>query len=343
MFYFLHISKCAGSTFVDLAARNTTLFRPNANGNPLNPLTGKRLAFWQWSSGEQQYLLSSSICGLIANENVLGHKMQFYEGVTYVTILRDPIDRLFSYYQFNHERPEKEASLEDRGRKFVKFLKNEAGFGWRKNSIVTALTYPSRKKNNPNRLALAKQRLGQFDHVLMMENLSEQVACLSKHGWTQLGVQWKKASQPGEAAFRWSAAREALKDRPRVLDRLLSENQQDLELYAFACELADQREIERPQKLPAQSSRVVPNSTNFEFLIFCAYEAFLNADMQHCTEILKAAASSAGAKKWGHAGDLVAIAIKRFAAPEQAEAERVARTRLKDAQMSATALPQSSR
>lgn len=341
MFYFLHISKCAGSTFVELAARNTILFRPNANGNPLNPLTGKRLAFWQWSPGEQQYLLSSPICGLIANENVLGRKMEFYEGVTYVTILRDPIDRLFSYYQFNHERPDKEESLEDRGRKFAKFLRKDVGLGWRKNSIVSALTHPSRDEHSPRRLALAKERLAQFDHVFVMENLSEQVATLSEYGWSDLAVQWRKATQPGEAAFRWSAAREALKGHQKVADRLLAENEQDLELYAFARELAKQRETKRPklQRLPTQPNRVVPDSTNFEFLVFCAYEAFLTGDAQRCAEILKAAAScsSVGVPKGKHDGDFVAMGLKRFAAPEQAEAERLARTKLRVARMAATA------
>ena len=341
MFYFLHISKCAGSTFVELAGRNTTPFRPNANGNPLNPLTGKRIPIWHWNSAEQQYLLSSPICGLIANENNLGHHVEFYERVVYVTILRDPIDRLFSYYQFNYGRPDKDQPLEERGRKFAKFLKNKTGTEWRKNSLVTALTYPSRKKVTSSRLQLAKKRLAQFDHVFIMDNLAEQVSVLSQYGWAHLGVAWRKASQPGETASRWSAAREALARYPKVLERLMAQNEEDLELYAFARELAEQCKSAPPrlERLAAPSTRVMPESNHFEFLIFCAYETFLKKDTAHCLKLLRSAAEQPAAKpvKPGSAEDFIAFALDRFAAPERVEKERVARSQLRAARLTAPA------
>src|SRR6185312_15252061 len=134
--YFLHITKCAGTSFVTLARKNVSLFRPGANGNPLNPLTSKRLRYWTWTPAEQRYFLSSGLCELVANENQLGADFEFYADVRYITILRDPLDRLFSEYQFRM-RPDKTKSIEERGRLFANFLERDQGTRWRRNTLLT--------------------------------------------------------------------------------------------------------------------------------------------------------------------------------------------------------------
>ena len=69
---------------IGLARTNVFLFRPEATGNPLNPLTGERISYWLRNADEQQYFLTA------------GAGESFFDGVIYCTILRDPIDLLFS-------------------------------------------------------------------------------------------------------------------------------------------------------------------------------------------------------------------------------------------------------
>ena len=231
MFYFLHITKCAGTSFIALARKNVSLFRPGANGNPLNPLTSNRLRYWTWRPEEQRYLLSSDWFELIANENQLGVDHQFFAGVTYITILRDPLDRLFSEYQFRSRSPEKGIPLEIRGRRFAAFLENR-GVHWRRNTLVTALSH----RGDPprERLQLAKQRLLQFDHLFLTDTLSEDMETLARYGWRHLEVPWKNTPAGSENAAGWSVAREALRDHPKLLAQLTTEHEADLELYVFA-------------------------------------------------------------------------------------------------------------
>src|ERR1044071_8786024 len=143
MFYFLHITKCAGSSFIQLARKNVSLYFPNANGNPLNPLTGQRLNYWCWSPAEQCYFLTTPLWQLVANEREMGRDAPFIDGVVYVPVLREPLDRIFSEYQFTIERPYQERPLEERGRRFALFLKNR-GTRWRRNTLLRTLTYRAR-------------------------------------------------------------------------------------------------------------------------------------------------------------------------------------------------------
>ncbi len=320
MLYFLHISKCAGSSFVTLARKNLRLFIPNANGNPINLVTGERLAYWKWAPEEQQYFLSSDAWQLVANENQLGRSAEFFDRVTYVTILREPIDRLFSQWQFAVEKPGKHEPLEERGRKFARFLQTESGRNWKKNYLLATLTYQGQR--DPQRLTVAKQRLEQFDHVFLMDTLADDIRVLAGHGWTDVDLPWRNTAAPGEAS--WSAARAALGGHPDVLERLLETHAEDIELYAYARALVERRKTERPrlERRPA-ASREIPDSDNFEFVVICAYEAYLNGDEAGCRELLKAAERLPEAAKVNirKNPNLTEFALRRFGAPERAEKE----------------------
>jgi hypothetical protein len=321
MLYFLHISKCAGSSFITLARKNLRLFTPNANGNPINLVTGERLAYWKWAPEEQQYFLSSDAWQLVANENQLGRKAEFFAGVTYVTILREPIDRLFSQWQFAVEKPGKDEPLEERGRKFARFLQTESGRSWKRNYLLATLTYQGHR--DPQRLAIAKQRLEQFDHVFLMDSLAEDIRVLANDGWTDVDLPWRNTAAPGEAS--WSAARAALSGHPDVLERLLETHAEDIELYDYARALVERRKAERPQlkRHPAISHREIPDSDNLEFIVICAYEAHLNGDEARCRELLKQAeklpeAAEVNIRK---NPNLTEFALRRFSAPQRAEKE----------------------
>ena len=236
MFYFLHISKCAGSSFIALARKNLTLFLPNANGNPINHVTGERLKFWKWTPEEQHYFLSAGTWQLVANENQLGQKHQFFDDIRYVTIMREPLDRLFSAWQFAIEKPGKEEPLEERGRKFAQFLRTGTGMNWKRNYLLGALTYQDRQQS-PRRLKIGRERLVQLDHVFLMDNLGADIQSLARDGWLELDLPWRNTAAPGEA--NWSAARAALAEYPDVLKGLTQAHEQDLELYAFARDLVE--------------------------------------------------------------------------------------------------------
>ncbi|HEX5422577.1 MAG TPA: sulfotransferase family 2 domain-containing protein [Candidatus Acidoferrales bacterium] len=324
MFYFLHITKCAGTSFIALARKNVSLFRPCANGNPLNPLTSNRLQFWTWQPDEQRHFLSSGLCELIANENQLGLHHQFYEGVIHITILRDPLDRLFSEYQFRSRGPENDVPLEMRGRRFAAFLENERGVSWRRNTLVTALSY--RGGDSTERLDLAKQRLLQFDHVFLTDTLSEDMKVLGKYGWDHLQVPWKNTPAGTEKAAGWSVAREALRDHPKLLEQLSAEHSLDLELFAFAKAHFARRaaNVEQPQRAPLPSTREMPESDNFEFLLYCAYEAHLKGDESGCMTFLSRAGRFPEADEIfeGRGKAFVKRALQRFSAPKRVEKER---------------------
>ena len=324
MFYFLHITKCAGTSFIALARKNVSLFRPCANGNPLNPLTSNRLQFWTWSPEEQRYFLSSGLCELIANENQLGVHHQFYEGTSYITILRDPLDRLFSEYQFRSRGPENDVPLEVRGQKFAAFLENERGVSWRRNTLVTALSY--RGGDSTERLEVAKQRLLQFDHVFLTDCLSEDMKALAKYGWDHLQVPWKNTPAGAENAAGWSVAREALRDYPKLLEQLSAEHALDLELFAFAQAHFGPHvvSIAGKERMPLPTPREMPESDNFEFLLYCAYEAHLKGDESGCIALLDRAGRFPEADEIfeGRSKNFVKRALQRFSAPKRVEKER---------------------
>ena len=184
MIYFLHISKCAGTSFVALARSNLRLFTPSANGNPIDILHAKRLKFWRWTPAEQRYFLSSPAWDMVANERWMGESGEFFAGVSYVTILRDPIDRLFSAWQFTRNKEAQDESLGRRGQKFAHFLQTDSSLQWRRNYLISALTSRERARAG-NCLELAMRRLDRFDHVFLMENLAEDIVAMSREGWTR--------------------------------------------------------------------------------------------------------------------------------------------------------------
>ncbi len=322
MFYFLHISKCAGSSFIQLARKNVPLYFPNANGNPLNPLTGEFLKFWCWPPTEQCYFLTTPLWQLVANEREMGRDVPFIAGVVYVTILRDPLDRIFSAYQFSVERPYKERPLEERGHRFASFLKYH-GTTWRRNSLLRTLTYRARD-NGWERLELAKQRLEQFDHVFLRDNLGSDIDVFARHGWTHLEFPWKNARAPGE--LKWSAAREALREYPELLEQLTDRNAADLELYAHASQISASRKSASPnlKRVPPPVERLMPDSGNFDFLVTCAFEAFLRRDTPAAKQILGCAEKLPGADQVEcQQSTFIDFALQQFAKRRQDKERRM--------------------
>jgi len=250
--------------------------------------------------------------------------------VRYIVILREPLDRLFSAWQFAIEKPGKDVPLEERGRKFAHFLRNETGINWRRNYLLNTLTYQDRSQS-PKRLAVGKQRLAQFDHLFLMNDLATDIKGLAKDGWLELDLPWRNTAAPGEA--NWSAARAALADHPDLLEGLTRANEQDIELYAFGRELVEKRKAAPPQLQRRQiGERKMPKSDNFEFILACAYEAYLKKDEPGCRKLLRLAKSLPEVSQMDPPRrDFVEFALRRFAEPDRAEKEHRRKAREKKA------------
>jgi hypothetical protein len=335
MFYFLHLHKCAGSTFVDLAESNgVVLFKPNANGNPLNPLTGKRWAFWEWDEIEQRYLASSQHFGFIANERELGREHEFYEGVTYVVNLRDPIERMLSHFEWRYrDKFDSERSAHERAKAFVDYVGSHKSVWWAENYFVHALTHSSGKSGRTERpaldlLSLAKKRLENFDRIFFVDRFDSDVLAMKAYGWTPAERRLKSLSSDGAAR---ASVRDALSEFPDMLKRILSRNEDDLELYAYARRIADERGRAVPARRFTASRHERPESNRFEFLLFCAHEAHVLGRSAECRELLASARDLATPADLDgiERGAFVETAAARFASPVKAAA-RPARQAIKD-------------
>jgi hypothetical protein len=202
---------------------------------------------------------------------------------------------------------------------------------------VTALTH--RGGSHADRLQLAKQRLLEFDHIFLTDTLSEDMKTLERYGWQHLEVPWKNAPAGAENAAGWSIAREALRDHPKLLEQLNAEHEIDLELYAFAKSLVSGSGSgsPRPKRVPL-SDREMPGGDNFEFLLFCAYEAFLKNDRPGCLALLHRAGRLPAAAEIfdGPSEDFVEHTLERFGSPKRVERERRQKRRRKGSAIAAT-------
>ena len=76
----------------------------------------------------------------------------------------------------------------------------------------------------------------------------------------------------------------------------------------------------------------MPESDNFEFLLACAYEAFMNKDELGCRKLLRRAEEMPEAGKLDPPRkDFIEFALRRFASPERAEKEHRRKAREKKA------------
>jgi len=251
--YFLHIHKAGGSTFVNLARQNCTLYQPNANGTPVkildgssklreewivNPNTGfndkiinwKYIEFWKWDIYRQSKFFKKSNFDFIAPESSpfrkssLGNNMLPKEFVKYVVVLRDPLDLIVSSYY--DRRIADDNSGKNKFGSLENFIMSYDKFKDWNNLLVRAFSSNFSKPN----LEEAKKRLLKFNALLFLDSYSQDIKIMKiKFGWNIIDTDKFR-----EGTRINSNARELLKDKPNLLKRLQENNTIDLEFYEYA-------------------------------------------------------------------------------------------------------------
>ena len=231
MFYFLHVHKGGGTYLINEARRQCKLYPVEANGNPLYAGGGPEIPYWTWDHVRQRdFLLSLGDC-FIANEHALGEEFVLHPDIVYVTILRDPLDRVLS--QFNAEVRGFESGARDAApyawlfqkKGFAWFCENLASeVNWANNYMVKQLTTEvGRKFVTTDDLRLAMGRLRLFDTVVLFERVPSSGNIMAKFGWTYFDEQFERVNA--------TDARSALAAEPAALAALEQVNALDLELY----------------------------------------------------------------------------------------------------------------
>ncbi|MEM7791159.1 MAG: hypothetical protein AAF546_07150, partial [Verrucomicrobiota bacterium] len=109
IYYFLHIHKCGGSSLVNyLKSAGLCAYPHSKNGNPsylfdILP-NGKVdsncwIPFWDWSDKEQTDFYVNGGGNFYVNEWGLPSDFRPIQGITYLTLLRDPVRRVYSHYR----------------------------------------------------------------------------------------------------------------------------------------------------------------------------------------------------------------------------------------------------
>lgn len=181
MIYFLHIHKCGGSTFVNLATKNgEILHNPNKNGNPYGT-DGKIIPFWNYSKTELEKFFSSSNFTFCSNETCLKY-MHCDKSIKYVSIIRHPIDIIISCYHHQNEGTKSNISFHD----FVKKKKLlERG-------KLSLQDYETQYFNNPlifyfsgcSDIQIAMENAKKFDAIICLDNYKKDIRIMQEiAGW----------------------------------------------------------------------------------------------------------------------------------------------------------------
>lgn len=151
---FLHIHKCAGSFFIGLVRKLPNQIVPSNDGLITCPFLRSRsshlkklcgtsqnavLPFWNWPSQVQARYFSALNYTFIANERWLGHTVKDHDNhspdslhVEYVTIIRNPLDRIASHFHYARMYPA--SALHGRNLSLASFIRDgpcrepDAGF-----------------------------------------------------------------------------------------------------------------------------------------------------------------------------------------------------------------------
>ena len=186
MIYFLHIHKSGGSTFVNLAVKNKEkLHKPNKNGNPYDD-KDKIIPFWDYDKDKLLKFFSKKDFTFCANETRM-KEMHLDEKIKYVTVLRHPVDTILSCY--HHELHGSKSKIPFDKFFSIKVLleRNKLAMQRYEHDYFSGpLTY---YLTGGKDVALAEERLRQFDAVIFLDSYQNDVKVMEKvAGWKVLDI-----------------------------------------------------------------------------------------------------------------------------------------------------------
>lgn len=271
---FHHVWKCGGSNFCAMAMRNGESV-PNAEDDEANRCnlgasprvfshysSSKRFTFAAW----QQPLPKDVPLGSMK--------------VAVITILRNPLDQALSHFRHTESVAGLWSGFED----FLDFgvclaqfsgaspgdlndwcqpYKGMDPFSYFEDNMQTRWLLGdggdiSRRKLGTASLAEAKKRLDSFDDVMILEQFHKRDAFrMAKYGWQDLDDGLMSNKTAGTNVH--SNAAKFLASDQKLLAKLKSIQNFDLELYAYACKLAAKQAGGHAEAAQARSLRAMPH------------------------------------------------------------------------------------
>lgn len=219
-YFFLHIEKTAGTSLVE--------YLKHARKDTFQYIHPDKLEDENFLNNE--FPNFSVIAGHIGCNLAMKYMKDFYK----ITFLRNPIDRVLSFYYYAKEIPKtydpitvksKDLNMID----FFEFCKesNERRF-------VNGMTFKLSDNHGKDELLNAKRNLEKIDFIGIQENFNESLMMLSYV--TNLGI---PKSVPFENKTK---NRSFVPELPKtVVDKIVELNQKDIELYNYALELYEKQ------------------------------------------------------------------------------------------------------
>jgi len=256
--YFLHIHKAGGTSLCEIARKQPGMRTPKSNCNPEKDKYRSWIPLGTYSDSQLTNYMNKGQFGLVANEFSPITNLMKPGLFTYMTCLRDPLDRVLSHYKYvqiwwpeflKHKNwKHRPANKQFPWKSFVDFLNDnnrdltETGeaenrdefhhtiypntFGY--SNFQTHMLTACGRACDSQSLALAKERLDYFSVIVIVEEWHLSGALLRKYGWQGVENYHSKKHQDTH-----SSARKVLANHPKELAFLIAQNELDLSLYEY--------------------------------------------------------------------------------------------------------------
>lgn len=217
-YIFLHIEKTAGTSLVDymrnsVGKKNFYYTRPELLNDP--DKVKLELDHYTALAGHIQY---DQI-----NKN--------YPDAFKITFLRDPIERMISFYYFVKEGPETvdPITVKSKSMDFFEFLEYCEECNDRR--FVNGMTYKlANDCKEESRLDSAKENLKKMDFIGLQEYFDDSLAMLSSQtGWKPVEV------APTSNITKQKSSKSELSSK--IIDKIVELNKDDIELYKYGLNL----------------------------------------------------------------------------------------------------------
>jgi len=230
MICFVHFNKAGGNTFVEVAKHNCRLYPSPIDAMPIRIIDGSKTVkrnnwviqpWWRWPAKRLRNFLYSDRYDFFAVELGPDDKPHnalkvMYQGIDYVTVLRDPLDMMLSRYRhlckfgLYPKMSVAEYMLTHRGNNFMTKM---LGYNWKE---------PDFKR--------AREKLEQMSAIILIEDFQNDMQVMRrKFGWQDIDVTKYRSGTRSN-----SNAREVFQDDRHLLNMLHTRYFWDLKLLDYA-------------------------------------------------------------------------------------------------------------